>query len=42
MEKPEDILSGRIIGLTDKKLGLLLNFNVKRLQHGIKRIVNNL
>ncbi len=28
--------------LTDKKLGLLLNFNVKRLQHGIKRIVNNL
>lgn len=28
--------------LTDRRLGLLLNFNVKRLQHGIKRIVNNL
>ena len=28
--------------LTDCKLGLLLNFNVKLLKNGIKRIVNNL
>ena len=28
--------------LTDKKLGLLINFNVKSLKFGITRIVNNL
>jgi len=28
--------------LTDKKLGLLINFNVAVLKNGIKRIVNNL
>ena len=26
--------------LSDKKVGLLINFNVMRLKHGIKRIVN--
>ena len=28
--------------LTDKKLGLLMNFNVLKLKDGIKRVVNNL
>lgn len=28
--------------LSDKKLGLLINFNSKRLKDGIHRIVNNL
>jgi GxxExxY protein len=28
--------------LTDCKLGLLINFNVKLLKNGIKRVVNNL
>jgi GxxExxY protein len=28
--------------LTDKKLGLLINFNVELIKDGIKRIVNNL
>ena len=28
--------------LTDCKLGLLINFNVKRLKDGIRRLVNNL
>ena len=28
--------------LTNKKLGLLINFNVELIKHGIKRIVNNL
>ncbi len=28
--------------LSDCKLGLLLNFNVKSLKHGIKRVVNGL
>lgn len=28
--------------LTDKKLGLLINFNVVLIKHGIKRIVNGL
>jgi len=28
--------------LGNAKLGLLLNFNVKNIRHGIKRIVNNL
>jgi GxxExxY protein len=28
--------------LLDKRLGLLINFNVDDLKHGIKRIVNNL
>ncbi len=28
--------------LSNKKLGLLINFNVPRLKHGIKRVVNNL
>ena len=28
--------------LSDKKLGLLINFNVARLTNGIKRMVNNL
>lgn len=28
--------------LSSKKLGLLINFNVMRLKHGIKRFVNNL
>jgi GxxExxY protein len=28
--------------LTDKKLGLLINFNVELIKNGIKRIVNNL
>ncbi|MBB4800486.1 GxxExxY protein [Flavobacterium nitrogenifigens] len=28
--------------LTDCKLGLLINFNVALLKHGVKRIVNNL
>ena len=28
--------------LSDKKLGLLINFNEVRLRHGIKRVVNNL
>ena len=28
--------------LSDKKLGLLINFNVPRLKHGIKRLVNNI
>ncbi len=28
--------------LSDKKLGLLINFNVTRLKHGIKRLVNNI
>ena len=28
--------------LSDKKLGLLINFNVIRLKHGIKRLVNNI
>ena len=28
--------------LSDKRLGLLINFNVLRLKNGIKRIVNNL
>jgi GxxExxY protein len=28
--------------LSDKKLGLLINFNVTRLKHGIKRFVNNM
>ncbi len=28
--------------LSDKKLGLLINFNVTRLKHGIKRFVNNI
>lgn len=27
--------------LSDKRLGLLINFNVLRLKHGIKRMVNN-
>jgi len=27
--------------LSDKRLGLLINFNVDNLKHGIKRIVNN-
>ena len=27
--------------LSDTKLGLLINFNVKRVKDGIKRIVNN-
>lgn len=28
--------------LSDKRLGLLINFNVSRLKHGIKRVVNGL
>ena len=28
--------------LSDKRLGLLINFNVTRLKHGIKRLVNNI
>jgi len=28
--------------LSNKKLGLLINFNVELIKHGIKRIVNNL
>ena len=28
--------------LSDKKLGLLINFNVTRLKNGIKRLVNNI
>ena len=28
--------------LSDKKLGLLINFNVTRLKYGIKRLVNNI
>jgi len=28
--------------LADKQLGLLINFNVRLLKHGLKRIVNNL
>jgi len=28
--------------LTDAKLGLLINFNVTLLKHGVTRIVNNL
>lgn len=28
--------------LTDKKLGLLINFNVNLIKEGIKRVVNNL
>ena len=28
--------------ISDKKVGLLINFNVARLKHGIKRLVNNL
>jgi len=28
--------------LTNKKLGLLINFNIVSLKHGIVRIVNNL
>ena len=28
--------------LTDKRLGLLINFNVELIKHGITRIVNNL
>jgi GxxExxY protein len=28
--------------LTDKKLGLLINFNVELIKNGIKRVVNNL
>ena len=28
--------------LSDKRIGLLINFNVRLLKHGLKRIVNNL
>lgn len=28
--------------LSDKRLGLLINFNVSRLKHGIRRVVNGL
>lgn len=28
--------------LSDKRLGLLINFNVELLKHGFKRVVNNL
>ena len=28
--------------MSDKRLGLLINFNVSRLKQGIKRVVNNL
>ena len=28
--------------LADKKLGLLINFNVELIKNGIKRVVNNL
>ncbi len=28
--------------LSDCRLGLLINFNVERLKHGIRRVVNNL
>jgi len=28
--------------LSNKRLGLLINFNVTRLKHGIKRLVNNM
>ena len=28
--------------LTDNRLGFLINFNVSRIKHGIRRVVNNL
>ena len=45
VEKVEPVHKAQLLSylrLTDRKLGLLINFNVKLLKSGIKRIVNDL
>jgi GxxExxY protein len=37
---PKQLLT--YLKITDKKLGLLINFNEKYIKHGITRVVNNL
>jgi len=43
VEQLNDVHTAQVITylkLTDKKLGLLINFNVVRLKYGIKRLIN--